>query len=39
MNRVDKPLAKLTKRQRDSIQINKTIREKGDTNKNRPFGN
>ena len=29
-NKIDKPLAKLTKRQRDSIQINKIRNEKGD---------
>ena len=30
MNKIDKPLAKLTKRPRDSIQINKIRNEKGD---------
>ena len=30
MNKIDKPLAKLTKRPRGSIQINKIRNEKGD---------
>ena len=30
INKINKPLAKLTKRHRDSIQINKSSNEKGD---------
>ena len=30
INKIDKPLARLTKGQRDSIQINKLRKEKGD---------
>ena len=30
INKIEKPLAKLTKRQRDSIQINTIMNEKGD---------
>ena len=30
-NKIDKPLPKLTKRQRNSMQINKISNEKGDT--------
>ena len=30
INKIDKPLSKLTKRQRENIQINKTRNEKGD---------
>ena len=31
INKIDKPLYKLTKRQRENIQINKIRNEKGDT--------
>ena len=34
MNKIDKPLAKLTKGQRDIIQINKIRNEKEDNNRN-----
>ena len=37
INKIDKPLAKLTKRHRDSIQINKIWNEKGDITEMRKF--